>query len=272
MIGDRLAAARKKSGLTQVELAVALGDRYNQQMISHVERGRSSLLVDGLVSVAKELKVSTDYLLGLTDDPTSAEDRLSAAAKGWQGDDEIVVVHVDSRPRGKYDGSIRMPEVTGLPFFRSQLDRERIDPGASAIYQVKGQSMYPALPHGTLVLVDYSRDYLRDDAIYLVILQGTLLVKRLYLKGPGDWYWCTDYWLGTQGPSHGFDKGRGEPGNWYTPQWRHYNRVRGLWREDRSEWGQVKHDSSITVLGQVHSIEHTLLESVDSDGFVSRSR
>ena len=55
MIGDRLATARKKKGLTQIELAEALGGRYNQQMISHVERDRSTLRVDGLVNAAKVL-------------------------------------------------------------------------------------------------------------------------------------------------------------------------------------------------------------------------
>ena len=132
--------------------------------------------------------------------------------------------------------------------------------------------MYPALPHGTLVLVDYLRNHLRDDAIYLVLLQESLLVKRLYEKGPGDYRWCTDYWLGTQGPSSGYGRGRGEAGKWYTPQWYNYNRVRGLWCQDKSYWGPVRHDSSITVLGQVHSIERTLLENGDSDVFVSGSR
>ena len=68
-LGARLAHARRLKGLTQTELAVALGDRYSQSMISQVERGKSSLLVDGLIGAAQELDVSVDYLLGLTDSP-----------------------------------------------------------------------------------------------------------------------------------------------------------------------------------------------------------
>ncbi len=67
-----MAAARKRAGLLQVELAVEMGDRYDQTMISHVEAGRSGLVGDGLAKAAKALAVSTDYLLGLTDDPTPA--------------------------------------------------------------------------------------------------------------------------------------------------------------------------------------------------------
>ena len=74
MLGYRLAAARKSKGLTQWDLAVALGDRYTQSMISTVERGRSSLLLDGAVKAAQELEVSLDWLVGLADDPTPLSD------------------------------------------------------------------------------------------------------------------------------------------------------------------------------------------------------
>ena len=54
--------------MAQIDLAVELGDRYNQQMISHVENGRSALLLDGAVRAASVLNVSLDWLTGLTDD------------------------------------------------------------------------------------------------------------------------------------------------------------------------------------------------------------
>ncbi len=44
-------------------------------MISHVENNRTGLVRDGLIQAARVLGVSTDYLLGLTDDPTPAADR-----------------------------------------------------------------------------------------------------------------------------------------------------------------------------------------------------
>ena len=73
MLGKRLAQARRRAGLTQSGLAEALGDRYDQTTISAVERGRSSLRLDGVVAVARALSVSTDWLLGITDaDPSGA--------------------------------------------------------------------------------------------------------------------------------------------------------------------------------------------------------
>ena len=67
VFGRRLAQARKRAGLTQVDLAAAL-DR-DRSLISHLERGQTGKMADVLRNVARELGVSADYLLGLTDTP-----------------------------------------------------------------------------------------------------------------------------------------------------------------------------------------------------------
>ncbi len=83
-LSARLRAARQRAALTQAELGTELGERYDRSMIGHVEAGRSGLLVDGLAKAAGALKVSTDYLLGLTDDSTPAAD-LSHALRAHSG-------------------------------------------------------------------------------------------------------------------------------------------------------------------------------------------
>ena len=80
ILGERLALARRRAGLKQVELAVALGDGYDQTMISAVERGRSALRFAGLVRAARELTVSIDWLAGLTDDPRPASELAARVA------------------------------------------------------------------------------------------------------------------------------------------------------------------------------------------------
>ena len=75
MLGERLAQARKLTGRRQADLAAELGERYDATMISHVERDRSSLLLDGAAEAARVLNVSLDWLVGLTDDPTPASAR-----------------------------------------------------------------------------------------------------------------------------------------------------------------------------------------------------
>ena len=68
--------ARKRAGLSQHRLAVELGERYDQSMISHVECGRRTFVYDGLVRAARVLDTSIDYLAGLTDDPIPVDDRV----------------------------------------------------------------------------------------------------------------------------------------------------------------------------------------------------
>ena len=83
MVGKRLAASRERAGLTQKELADALGPRYDQAMVSRVESGHKGLRFDGVVKAARELQVSVDYLAGLTDTPQPAT-RLAGALAHWR--------------------------------------------------------------------------------------------------------------------------------------------------------------------------------------------
>jgi transcriptional regulator with XRE-family HTH domain len=67
-LSERLQYSRKSAGLTQVSLARASG--VPQNTISRIELGRNDETSTGtLKKLALALNVSTDYLLGLKDDP-----------------------------------------------------------------------------------------------------------------------------------------------------------------------------------------------------------
>ena len=67
MIGDRLSELRKDAGLTQDELGEIL--KVNKHSVSSYERDRSEPPDDVKIRIAEYFNVSTDYLLGLTDEP-----------------------------------------------------------------------------------------------------------------------------------------------------------------------------------------------------------
>ena len=159
MLGERLAAARKSRGLTQWDLAVALGDRYRQSTISAVERGHSSMLLDGVVAAAQELRVSVDWLLGLTDDPTPADERVPSAPAVNELNPTIVA---------------------------SDLNLEQ-----AKWFAVSGDEMYPTVPDGSMVLVDCKSNRLREDRIFLYSTSGTLHVRRAMRRGQ-VWWWVSD--------------------------------------------------------------------------------
>jgi transcriptional regulator with XRE-family HTH domain len=63
--GDRLRRERENRGFTQVELGTRIGTGPNQ--INRYENGQADPSLFQLKRLAKELQVTTDYLLGLVD-------------------------------------------------------------------------------------------------------------------------------------------------------------------------------------------------------------
>jgi len=65
--GDRLRQERERQGLTQQQLGERINTGVNQ--INRYENGIADPLPYQLKHIAKELQVTTDYLLGLVDGP-----------------------------------------------------------------------------------------------------------------------------------------------------------------------------------------------------------
>lgn len=68
LLKDRVYQLRKRAGLSQKELGEVVG--LTSKSISTIESGFRSTTIDKLVILAEYFHVSTDYLLGITDDPT----------------------------------------------------------------------------------------------------------------------------------------------------------------------------------------------------------
>lgn len=71
MLGERLLDLRKDSGLTQDELASILN--INKHSISSYERDKSEPPDAIKIEIAKFFRVSVDYLVGLSDCPTTRD-------------------------------------------------------------------------------------------------------------------------------------------------------------------------------------------------------
>lgn len=76
-LGDRIRRARIKMGLSQVSLADAIGVKAGT--LSGYEREYRRPDVEMLDRIASVLGVSTDYLLGRTDDPTPHGEQQEAS-------------------------------------------------------------------------------------------------------------------------------------------------------------------------------------------------
>lgn len=72
LLGENLRKAREEKGLTQAEVAKLLD--MSASTIGMYEQGRRDPDTDTLKKLAELYEVSTDYLLGRTDDPSPKQD------------------------------------------------------------------------------------------------------------------------------------------------------------------------------------------------------
>ena len=77
--GSRAKERRKKRAMTQREVAHLLG--VNQCAVCDYERGRSSPSCRTLARMASILRTSTDYLLGLTENPNPLHSVIALTIK-----------------------------------------------------------------------------------------------------------------------------------------------------------------------------------------------
>ena len=182
MLGDRLAQSRKRNGLSQGRLASAMGDRYDGSMISHVEAGRSTLHFDGLVKAARALDVSIDYLAGLTEDPTPADDRSPSNTSTLQRVPLREVADIE----GRRTDLASAPPVGHLAFRREWMETHRISPDNCSAIEVLDDLMEPTIQAGAWVLVDHRRTIRQGSSIFAVNLGDDLYVRRAVYSDQ-DW-------------------------------------------------------------------------------------
>jgi transcriptional regulator with XRE-family HTH domain len=69
IVGERLVLLRRRRGWTQPELAHR--SKMGITTLNRIENAHNSPSIEKLVALAQQLGCSTDYLLGLSDDPGS---------------------------------------------------------------------------------------------------------------------------------------------------------------------------------------------------------
>ena len=200
MFGERLAASRQRAGLRQVELAVALGDRYSQSMISMVETGQRELRADGVMLAARELDVSTDYLYGLTDTPAPAAtlaakvselDDASAVTTDEADGHSVDVMELDTAAgAGAVVDFERVKDRIG--FRQSWLRKNGLVAHQCKVLGVKGTSMEPTLVDGCSILIDLNRRSRLVGHLYVIRTGDGLIVKRAGKNRAGAWQLVSD--------------------------------------------------------------------------------
>lgn len=92
-LSTRLRVSRDYTGLTQREVASRIGTHFRNY--SRYECGTSTPNTDQIVSLCKLYNVSSDFLLGLTNDPTPHWTTSSLAKDERSQPDRIILTGID---------------------------------------------------------------------------------------------------------------------------------------------------------------------------------
>ena len=211
MLEGRLAEARKSAGFSQVQFAVELD--CDRTLISHVEANRVSFSAERWIHAARVLRMSTDYLLGLTDDPTPSAE-LSAKVNDLTDPEALagpkmparilefpasltpdvlpVPLREEVRAAAGAGAIIDNEAVMGyVPFRRDWLVKHGIHNEKSSVIEVIGDSMEPNLQNRAWTLVDHQRVRRLRNSIFVLGTKDGVIVKRLAKEG-GGWQLVSD--------------------------------------------------------------------------------
>lgn len=160
---NNLKAARKKKGLTQIEVAKYIG--LTQGAYSAWENGHVKIDSQSLARLAELFGVSMHYLLG--------EDEDAVQPKAFR----IPVL-----------GEV----AAGLPMMAEEniVDYEEIDPAMAASgelfgLRIKGSSMEPRIKEGDVVIVRKQEDVDTGDVAVVLVNGDSATVKRIKKETSG---------------------------------------------------------------------------------------
>lgn len=160
---NNLRQARKAKGLTQSEVAHAIG--LTQNGYSYWENGKAKIDKDQLLKLAELFEVSTDYLLGNTSTSYSKGVRIPVL--------------------GEVAAGIPIEAVEDI------VDYEEIDSALAATgeffgLRIKGSSMEPRIREGDVVIVRKQDDADTGDTAVVMVNGDSATVKRIKKEPDGS--------------------------------------------------------------------------------------
>jgi len=178
VLGKRLVILRNKRGLTQEQIAVIL--KMSRSTYAQYEVDRRKPDYDTLKMFADYFGVSTDYLLGLTDNPAQYDKSNQEAKRAFR---EVEII--------PYGPTVRVPVLgtiaAGFPLYAEQNIIEYVDVQANEVKGgeffyliVKGDSMTGSRIHpGDKVLVRRQEEVENGEIAVVMVGKEEATLKRV---------------------------------------------------------------------------------------------
>ncbi|WP_126456695.1 XRE family transcriptional regulator [Sulfuriflexus mobilis] len=181
-IGTRITATADRVG-GKKELAARVG--LSESQLHRIVAGDSQAKVETIASMAKAGGVSIEWLATGEGPMMITEIKEQAATYGVKtdklGDEYAYIPLYDVRAAAGHGSIVESEQVIdSLAFKQEWLHNElHINPSDLYLIYVQGESMEPTLRAGDVILVDRSDNKASREGIYVLVMDGTLLVKRI---------------------------------------------------------------------------------------------
>jgi phage repressor protein C with HTH and peptisase S24 domain len=201
IVGGRVVSFRKTTGMNQRDFAAYLG--FSPALVAQVESGTPPSR-NFLQRLSSRFQVNPTWVLegrepmifpapvGFGDGtgPLISPPDYSMPEHGdfsSEGEEYVLIRRRDlSLSAGTGLAPVEGGQSEQLAFSRSWLLRNSISADLSALVRVKGDSMAPTIPDGSLVLVHAKERLVEHEGIYAFTRNGDIFIKRLIPldKGP----------------------------------------------------------------------------------------
>lgn len=150
-------------------------------------KGRGFISLEWIFKVARAFNVYTDWLatgegpIKRGEPPVVAEPPLVYCVTDEELKNEYVLVPRYNVKASAGGGAIiESEQIVDLLAFKARwIHSMHWNPANLLLINTIGDSMYPTIEAGDLLLVDKGQREVRDDAIYILQIDGTLVAKRL---------------------------------------------------------------------------------------------
>lgn len=159
---NNLKAARKAKGLTQTEVAQAIG--LTQNGYSYWENGKAKIDKDQILKLAALFEVSVDYLLGNSEAPVSSGVRIPVL--------------------GDVAAGIPIEAVTDIVDYE-EIDAALARTGEFFGLRIKGASMEPRMREGDVVIVRRQETADTGDTVVVLVNGDSATVKKIKIGPSG---------------------------------------------------------------------------------------
>ncbi|WP_419851895.1 XRE family transcriptional regulator [Actinobacillus pleuropneumoniae] len=191
--GERLKKEREKAKLSRADV----GDMLGGVAISTLQAWEGETReppISKLMALAEILKTSANYLLtGEQSEPQEAKGIVARAFEALEKEraeqDEVEMLSSFesievSAGFGSFNVGVTEPDGQ-VPYDSNLLRNLGVKPKHCGVFWANGSSMLPTIHNGDQLLVDFSRNEVRNDNIYLVQNGDSVWVKRVKMLWDG---------------------------------------------------------------------------------------